>query len=115
MTRVLAAAIAVVAMLVLPGVAAAKPQRDIQVQLLAINDLHGHLSPNTPGAIQVGCCDPVLTSGVQTGWTQKVVPAGGIAFLATHIKTLRKAQPEHDHRRRWRSDRREPARLGALP
>ena len=31
------------------------------VQLLAINDLHGHLQPNTPGTVQVGCCNPVLT------------------------------------------------------
>ncbi len=61
------------------------------VQLLAINDLHGHLAPTTPGTVQVGCCNPVLTNGVQTGWTQKTVPAGGIEFLATHIKTLRTA------------------------
>jgi 5'-nucleotidase len=60
------------------------------VQLLAINDLHGHLQPNTPGTVQVGCCNPVVnTSGVQTGWTQKTVPAGGIAYLASHIKSLR--------------------------
>jgi 5'-nucleotidase len=60
------------------------------VQLLAINDLHGHLAPNTPGTIQVGCCNPVLNSaGVQTGWTQMTVPAGGVEYLATHIKSLR--------------------------
>jgi 5'-nucleotidase len=59
------------------------------VQLLAINDLHGHLQPTTPGTIQVGCCNPVLTNGVQTGWAPKTVPTGGIAYLATHIKTLR--------------------------
>ena len=39
---------------------------DTKVQLLAINDFHGHLEPTTPGTIQVGCCNPVLTSGVQT-------------------------------------------------
>src|SRR5215212_9750935 len=83
----------VAALLALPVTADAKPN-DTQVQLLAINDLHGHLAPNTPGTIQVGCCNPVLnSSGVQTGWTQKTVPAGGIAYLATHIKTLRKANP----------------------
>jgi 5'-nucleotidase len=65
------------------------PDNDTHVQLLAINDLHGHLAPNTPGSIQVGCCNPVFTGGVQTGWTQKTVPAGGIAYLATHIKDLR--------------------------
>jgi 5'-nucleotidase len=75
----------------LPAVASAAPSkhRDTHVQLLAINDLHGHLAPNTPGTIQVGCCNPVITNGVQTGWTQKTVPAGGIAYLATHMKALR--------------------------
>ena len=76
--------------------AAAKPPQgdDTHVQLLAINDLHGHLAPNTPGTIQIGCCNPVFnSSGVQTGWTQKTVPAGGIAYLATHIKTLRATNP----------------------
>src|SRR4051794_21064656 len=81
-------------LLVLPAAATAK-QSDTHVQLLAINDLHGHLAPNTPGTIQVGCCDPVRnsTTGVQTGWTQKTVPAGGIAYLATHIKSLRASNP----------------------
>ena len=60
------------------------------VQLLAINDLHGHLQPNTPGTIQVGCCNAVLDANkVQTGWAPKTVSAGGIAYLATWIKTLR--------------------------
>jgi len=74
-----------------PAVASAAPskQGDPHVQLLAINDLHGHLAPNTPGTIQVGCCNPVITNGVQTGWTQKTVPAGGVAYLATHMKALR--------------------------
>ncbi len=64
--------------------------KDQQVRLLAINDLHGHLAPTTPGSIQVGCCNPVNnSSGVQTGWTQKTVPAGGLAYLATHVKRLR--------------------------
>jgi 5'-nucleotidase len=78
-----------------PAAASAAPsqQRDTHVQLLAINDLHGHLAPNTPGTIQVGCCNPVISGGVQTGWTQKTVPAGGIAYLATHMKALRSTNP----------------------
>jgi 5'-nucleotidase len=81
------------ALLALPAVATAK-KSDTHVQLLAINDLHGHLAPNTPGTIQVGCCNPVVnSSGVQTGWTQKTVPAGGIAYLATRIKSLRAGNP----------------------
>jgi 5'-nucleotidase len=93
MKRVVALALALVALLTLPGVASAAHE-DTHVQLLAINDLHGHLQPNTPGSIQVGCCNPVRNAaGVQTGWTQRTVPAGGIAFLATHIKTLRATDP----------------------
>ena len=88
MKRLAGTALVLIALLALPGGAAAE-RPDTHVQLLAINDLHGHLAPNTPGTIQVGCCNPVMQGGVQTGWTQKVVPAGGIAYLATHIKALR--------------------------
>jgi 5'-nucleotidase len=81
---------AVVAFLPTVAIAANGPKdNDTHVQVLAINDLHGHLAPNTPGTIQVGCCNPVFTSGVQTGWAAKTVPAGGVEYLATHIKALR--------------------------
>ena len=94
MKRSLVAALVCIAALAAPGVAAAKSSHDLHVQLLAINDLHGHLQPNTPGSIQTGCCNPVFnSSGVQTGWTQKTVPAGGIAYLAAHMKALRATNP----------------------
>jgi 5'-nucleotidase len=96
MKRPLALALALIILLALPGATLAQqPQdRDTHVQLLAINDLHGHLAPNTPGTIQTGCCVPVRnSSGVQTGWTQNTVPAGGISYLATHIKSLRQGNP----------------------
>src|SRR3954454_6290633 len=71
-----------------------KASQDTHVQLLAINDLHGHLSPDTPGSIQVGCCNPVKNSaGVQTGWTQKTVPAGGLEYLVAHMKALKAQNP----------------------
>jgi 5'-nucleotidase len=93
MKKVFAILFALVAVLVLPAAAPAK-RPDTHVQLLAINDLHGHLAPNTPGSIQVGCCNPVLDKdGKQTGWTQKTVPAGGIAYLATHIRSMRRTHP----------------------
>jgi 5'-nucleotidase len=95
MKTFLAVALVFSSLLALPGGAAAKSRdKDTHVQLLAINDLHGHLAPNTPGTIQVGCCNPVTSGGVQTGWTQKTVPAGGIAYLATHIKALRSTNPD---------------------
>jgi 5'-nucleotidase len=79
-------------LVLLPAGASAKVT---DVQLLAINDLHGHLAPTTPGTIQVGCCKPVTDAktGVQTGWTQNTVQAGGIAYLAAHIKALRAGHP----------------------
>src|ERR687897_333168 len=91
--RILGLALTALAIAV-PAAQAKDKAKDRHVQLLAINDLHGHLQPNTPGTIQVGCCNPVVnSSGVQTGWTQKTVPAGGIAYLATHIKALRATEP----------------------
>jgi 5'-nucleotidase len=56
------------------------------VQLLAINDFHGHLAPNTPGSIQTSCCVP---NADNNAWTQTTVPAGGVEYLATHLKMLR--------------------------
>jgi 5'-nucleotidase len=89
--RILGLLAAVVAVLALPATAATAKDTGKHVQLLAINDFHGHLQPNTPGTIQVGCCAPVFnSSGTQTGWTQNTVPAGGAAYLARHIKQLRK-------------------------
>ena len=98
MSALIARSLVLLAVLGLPGMAEAKKpkkDKDQHVQLLAINDFHGHLAPNTPGTVQVGCCNPTFnTSGVQNGWTQKTVPAGGIAFLASHIKALRSTNPK---------------------
>jgi 5'-nucleotidase len=88
MKRFAAAAVVLAALLALPGVAFAK-QDDTHVQLLAINDLHGHLQPNTPGTIQTGCC----VRAANGSWTPTTVPTGGIAYLATHIKALRQGHP----------------------
>jgi 5'-nucleotidase len=87
--RILGLALAALAIAVPAAQAKAKDQH---VQLLAINDLHGHLQPNTPGTVQTGCCNPVFntaTPPVQTGWAPKTQVAGGISYLATHIKQLR--------------------------
>jgi 5'-nucleotidase len=96
----LAGAVVLAAMLALPALAPAAngpktKDNDTHVQLLAINDLHGHLAPDTPGSIQTGCCNAVIdrVTGLQTAWTQKTVRAGGIAYVATHIKALRATNP----------------------
>lgn len=72
--------------------AGAKPVpkvKDTNVQLLAINDFHGHIEANTPGTIQIGQSRNPTTGAL----VNQVVPAGGAEYLATHIKTLRQANP----------------------
>lgn len=60
---------------------------DTHVQLLAINDFHGHLQPNTPGTIRY-CCEfdqnPAVNRNVVV-----TRAAGGVEYLATLIKQLR--------------------------
>ena len=46
------------------------PGQLVQVQLLAFNDYHGHLAPDTPGPVGA-------------------TPAGGAEYLATHLADLR--------------------------
>jgi 5'-nucleotidase len=85
-----AAMIIFAALLVVPSAIAGrggdgKKDNDTRVQLLAINDFHGHVEPNTPGTIQVGQTRSGSTIVNQT------VPAGGAEYLATHVKALRTA------------------------
>jgi 5'-nucleotidase len=67
----------------LPATATAKPQ-DVNVQLLALNDFHGHLQPNTPGTIR-----PFDTGAT----TDPAVRAGGAEFLASHVRSLEVGNP----------------------
>jgi len=91
--RILGLALTALAIAVPAAAQAKEKAKEQHVQLLAINDLHGHLATNTPGTVQIGCCNPVLTNGAQTGWAPKTTPAGGIEYLATHIKALRAQHP----------------------
>jgi 5'-nucleotidase len=73
-------AAAVVAALTLAAPAGAqkrkdKPLKPVKVQILGINDLHGHLQSTTPGTIARN--------------PNERFPAGGIEYLATHVRTLR--------------------------
>ena len=69
-----------VAMLMGAGTVGAVPSGSVDVQLLAINDFHGNLEPPS------GSSGRILTP---TG----NVNAGGIAYLATHIKALEATNP----------------------
>ena len=71
--------IALLTLLLLPAAAAAKPG-DVSVQLLGLNDFHGHLEGNTPGTI-------TPSPGAAR------VPAGGAEYLATHIRAKAEGNP----------------------
>jgi 5'-nucleotidase len=64
--------LSLLALLAFPAVALAGG-RDVQVQLLGLNDFHGHLESTTPGGI-------VPAPGAAR------VPAGGAEYLATHLR-----------------------------
>ena len=64
-----------------PVVAAAEAVPPVEVQILAINDFHGHLEP------------PRLSIEAGTPEASIRVPAGGVAHLAAAAKALRSGQP----------------------
>ena len=78
--RFCVSATALLAVLALASVApAANPggkDEDVKVQLLAINDFHGNIEP------------PSGSGGLITTGVGQSVPAGGVQYLATHIKQL---------------------------
>jgi 5'-nucleotidase len=67
-------ALGLASLLLLPALAAAKPNsKEVEVQLLGLNDFHGHLEATTPGTIAPDPASPR-------------VPAGGAEYLATHLR-----------------------------
>ena len=91
MRRVTTAALIVLAALfVVPSALAGRggdgaKDNDTRLQILAINDFHGHVEPNTPGTIQIGQSKNPTTGAI----VNQTVPAGGAEYLATHVKALR--------------------------
>ncbi|MFS0697290.1 bifunctional metallophosphatase/5'-nucleotidase [Streptomyces nitrosporeus] len=61
------------------------PSRTVDVQLLSFNDLHGNLEPPAGSAGSV--------SEKQPDGTVKSVPAGGVEYLATSLRTAREGNP----------------------
>jgi 5'-nucleotidase len=81
--RILGLALAALAIAVVPATAqAARPAKDVSVQLLGINDFHGNLEPPTGsgGRIQE------VAGGPQ-------IDAGGAVYLANQLRTLRQQNP----------------------
>jgi 5'-nucleotidase len=59
--------------------------RTVDVQLLSFNDLHGNLEPPAGSAGNV--------SEIQHDGTVKSIPAGGVEYLATSLRTARQGNP----------------------
>ncbi|MFF8918346.1 bifunctional metallophosphatase/5'-nucleotidase [Streptomyces sp. NPDC015032] len=62
-----------------------KPARTVDVQLLSFNDLHGNLEPPAGSAGTV--------NETQADGTTKAIPAGGVEYLASSLRTARKGHP----------------------
>ncbi len=62
------------------------PSRQVHVQVLAINDFHGHLAP-PPGS------SGEIRTGVQPDGHPVKVKTGGASFLARHLADLRATSP----------------------
>ncbi|MEW1647131.1 bifunctional metallophosphatase/5'-nucleotidase [Streptomyces sp. NPDC091219] len=62
-----------------------KPGRYQDVQLLSFNDLHGNLEPPTGSSGRV--------TELQPDGTTKTIDAGGVEFLATHLRDAREGNP----------------------
>jgi 5'-nucleotidase len=74
--------------------------RWVRIQVLAINDLHGHLDPpsGSSGTVLARVNDPALPradAGVLPNHDAgtAVVPAGGAAYLVAHLRRLREDNP----------------------
>jgi 5'-nucleotidase len=80
MIRVAVCALAL--LLALPAVASAA-RRDVEVQLLSLNDFHGHLEATTPGTIK-----PLDTGSS----SDPSVAAGGAEFVASRVRRLERGK-----------------------
>ncbi|MDN3297390.1 bifunctional metallophosphatase/5'-nucleotidase [Streptomyces ficellus] len=67
------------------GEPAGHPGRTVDVQLLSFNDLHGNLEP------PAGSSGEVIHAHAD-GTTEKI-KAGGVEYLATHLRTARQGNP----------------------
>ncbi len=76
MRRLTAAVAALALAALLVGCALARPDGTVDVQVLAINDLHGHLEPASGAAGEV-----------------EGTAAGGVEYLATHVRARKATNP----------------------
>jgi 5'-nucleotidase len=68
----------------------------VPIQILALNDFHGQLEPVNPLASSGGRIGPLTTQNPNTcsdTAANPCVPAGGVEYLATHVRNLRAENP----------------------
>ena len=81
--------------------AAAKPNKTTDIQILGLNDFHGQLEVVNPiassggriGSLQGG--PPPAPQFCVPGGTPNCIPAGGVEYLATHVRNLRATNPNN--------------------
>ena len=96
------------------GIRSRRP-KTTSVQLLAINDLHGHLQPNTPGRSRSAAATRCSRTACRPAGRRRPCPQAASRTSRRRSRRCATENTEHAHRRRRRPDRREPARLGAVP
>jgi 5'-nucleotidase len=90
-TWVAAAGVAVASLVAFAGPSVNAKQTEVtSIQILALNDFHGQLEVVDPVASSGGRIGS-LTSGACTA--PNCVPAGGVEYLATHVRALRAENP----------------------
>ena len=79
------------------GSVAEQEAQTTTVQILALNDFHGQLERLDPLATSGGRIGSLTGHrsriGVNNQCRPPCVPAGGVEYLATHVRTLREANP----------------------
>jgi 5'-nucleotidase len=80
-----------------PGVAVGpKSQKPVEIQILGLNDFHGQLEPVVATTSSGGRIGAAQGSGSSTTCNPpSCIPAGGVEYLATHVRALRDTNPDN--------------------
>ena len=85
--------------LAVPSAVAKKPVRTTDIQILGLNDFHGQLEVVNPIASsggRIGALQGTFPNQTCTpGGTPNCIPAGGVEYLATHVRDLRAQNPNN--------------------
>jgi 5'-nucleotidase len=93
--------IALILTMTAPTALAKKPDQlpvPVDVQILGLNDFHGQLEPApfTSSAGRIGSLQGTFPNQTCTpGGTPNCIPAGGVEYLATHVRNLRATNPDN--------------------